>query len=90
MVRFVCGDNGMSFGVRSKQSPIFNRRPPQARLTAEPKLLIGYEKARLGLETQRSQTEGVIPISSQWDSGELRAPSRRWSGEHTTEVALSW
>ena len=28
----------------------------------EPKLLMGYEKARLGLETQRSQTEGVIPI----------------------------
>ena len=33
---------------------------PQA--IAEPKLLMGYEKARLGLETQRSQTEGVIPI----------------------------
>ena len=29
---------------------------PQA--IAEPKLLMGYEKARLGLETQRSQTEG--------------------------------
>ena len=28
---------------------------PQA--IAEPKLLMGYEKARLGLETQRSQTD---------------------------------
>ena len=45
-----------------------NRMPGSAPATtgpqaiAEPKLLMGYEKARLGLETQRSQTEGVIPI----------------------------
>ena len=39
---------------------------------------------------QLNQLEGVIPISSQWHSGKLRAPSRRWSREHTTEVALTF